>query len=73
MPDRQSNYRQARLSIYPPESGTDVTWSLTAITVSNGVPHSQLVAHGSLETAHDLNTADGVWAAFQDLAELHRR
>jgi hypothetical protein len=72
MPDRQSTYRQLRLSIYPHDTPGEFSYALLSVHTVQGVPDGQIVARGTMESNHDLNTADGVWGAFQDLAESRR-
>lgn len=47
MPDRISQYRVARLSLYPPaQEGGHWRYALIASTIRKGIPHTQVLLDG---------------------------
>lgn len=73
MPDMISKYRMVRLSVYPSPDGQTCRWALLAITVRKGVPHTNVIADGSMITPYGMNTELGIWETLQALSSAETR
>lgn len=68
MNDRISRFRVARLSIYPPQTGSGAApYALIANTIKNGVPRAQILVDGRLPNLSTHPTTEELLEAF-DLA-----
>jgi len=68
--DRSSQYRCARLILFPPHlDGGHAPWSLTAEVIRKGVPRSQMLDHGHLLFVAREPSVEALWEAFWEVAD----
>lgn len=68
MPDQISNYRFARLSVFPHGNDEHYSWSLLSGIVKDGIPYSHVVARGQLELQDGLQGENRIWEVVEELA-----
>lgn len=67
-----SNYRVARLSLYPPPSpGGNWRYALVATLVRNNVPHTNVLLDGVIPNGHPSPTTEEVLEAIDAVARAH--
>jgi hypothetical protein len=68
MPDQISNYRFARLSVFPHTTGEQYSWALLSGVVKDGIPYSHIVARGELQLEDGLSGENRIWEVVEELA-----
>lgn len=72
MPDRISQYRTARLSLFlPHRDGGNVRYALLVNTVIRGVPSGQIVVDGTLPSAPARPTTEELLELFDSAIRQH--
>lgn len=72
MPDRQSRFRVARLSLYPPQVGTGAApYALIASTIRRGVPDAHILVEGRVMGVPARPTTEELLEAFDSAIRQH--
>lgn len=72
MHDRISQFRVARMSVFPPYlSGDNARYALTACTVRRGIPNAQILVDGVLPNAPAHPTTEELLELFDSAIRQH--